>query len=69
MPTQKFYLPGVPSPKLAAGRVNKSEPLPQTLEETPPADEPEEKVSYGKNAKGGKASGNEDWRKQASWGD
>ncbi|OGR88085.1 MAG: hypothetical protein A3A86_00430 [Elusimicrobia bacterium RIFCSPLOWO2_01_FULL_60_11] len=67
--TQKFYLPGVPSPKLAAAKVNKSEPLPEVAEEAAPADEPEEKVNYGKSAKGAKGSGNADWMKQASWGD
>ena len=75
--TQKFYLPGVPSPKLAASKIDRATPLPASPAGGPEAEaeaaapeEPEEKaVSYGKSAKGAKSSGNEDWKKQASWGD
>lgn len=68
--TQKFYLPGVPSPKLTSSKIDSSSPLPEAKEETPPPfDDEEDKVNYGKNAKGDMDSGNEDWKKQASWGD
>ena len=68
--TQKFYLPGVPSPKLAASKIDRSAPLPEAKEAAiGPSDGQEEKVQLGKSAKGAKDSGNADWKKQASWGD
>ncbi len=65
--SQKFYLPGVPSPNLSKARVDNSAPLPETKEEVP-APAKKEKAPQDKAAKSDKKAGS-DWMNQPGWGE
>ena len=64
--TQKFYLPGVPSPKLSSSRFDASQPLPVEDPLVPAIEK--EKPKEVKKSESKKRSEKSDWVNEASWG-
>lgn len=63
---QKFFLPGVPSPKLSTSKVDMEAPLPEPKNEKPlPVNIPQEEVKRNAPSASPEKS---DWKNQADWG-